>query len=78
MYFVNTAPVFKVQMCVTLDFYYVDPNFHQVAWCDPCLCTVYRKYCGQKRVSEGLGFRAKVIEKLSVDFDRVVGDEPWW
>lgn len=30
---------------------------------------------GQKWVSEGL-IRAKVIKKLSVDFDRAVGDEP--
>lgn len=30
---------------------------------------------GQKWVSEGV-IRAKVIKKLSVDFDRVVGDEP--
>lgn len=37
MYFVNTAQIFKEQMCITLDFYYVDANFHQVAWFDPCL-----------------------------------------
>lgn len=36
LYYVNNALILKTWLTV-FDFYYVDPNFHQVAWFNSCL-----------------------------------------
>lgn len=75
MYFVNPAPKYKSVLPLTfIILTQISTRWHGLT--PACvLCT--KKYCGQKRVSGGLGFRAKVIKKLFVDFDRALGDEPW-